>query len=102
MLFRPFYETIGNWLGLIGGLIQPILLFELFWQVFLRQILKVLIGEGVEFVFEAACEHPFDFLLPRFFLEPGVGEEFFGVGYRFRSPDIPSIRLDHAPDCSAT
>src|SRR5438034_7923392 len=38
------------------ALIQPILLFELARQVFLGEVLEVLVGEGVQFVFEPARE----------------------------------------------
>src|SRR5262245_6757118 len=51
-------------------LIQPILLFELFGKVALGQILKILVGEGIELKLESRGEHPFDFILPFFFLKP--------------------------------
>src|SRR5207249_9067880 len=47
-----------------GLLIQPVLLFEFSGQVLLGQVLEILVGEGVQFVFEPAREHPLDFLLP--------------------------------------
>src|SRR5215831_6717029 len=56
-------------------LIQPILLFELFGKVALGQILKIFVGEGIEFELEPGGEHPFDFILPFFFLKPFILHE---------------------------
>jgi len=69
-------------------LFQPILLFELLGEVLLGQVLEVLAGEGVQFVFEPAREHPLDLLLPGFLLEPLIVEELAGAG------DVLVVELD--------
>src|SRR2546425_2059258 len=69
-------------------LFQPILLFELFGEVLLGQVLEVLAGEGVQFVFEPAREHPLDLLLPGLLLEPLIVEELAGAG------DVLVVELD--------
>src|SRR5215471_3186429 len=56
-------------------LIQPILLFELFGKVALGQILKIFVREGIELELESGGEHPFDFILPFFFLKPLILHE---------------------------
>src|SRR5256712_7344193 len=70
------------------ALVQPILLFELARQVFLGEVLEVLVGEGVQFVFESAREHPLDLLLPALLLEPRIAEELAGAG------DVFVVQLD--------
>ena len=40
--------------------------------------MKVFVGEGVELELEAAREHPFDFVLPLFFLKPFILHQLFG------------------------
>ncbi len=54
-------------------------LFELSGEVLLGQVLEVLVGECVQFVFEPAGEHPLNFLLPALFLEPRLVEELAGA-----------------------
>jgi len=52
------------------------------------EVLEVLVGEGVQLVFEAAREHPFDLFLPTLLLEPRVAEELLGAG------DVLVVELD--------
>lgn len=69
-------------------LIQPVSLFQLFRKVLLGEILKVLVGQRVELVLEAAREHPLDLFLPALFLKPGISEKLFRPG------DVFFIQLD--------
>src|SRR5215831_17834143 len=69
-------------------LIQPILLSELFGKVALGQILKILVGEGIELKLESRGEHPFDFILPLFFLKPLI------LHYLYCPIDVFVVELD--------
>src|SRR2546430_6141144 len=69
-------------------LVQPVLLFELARKVLLGEVLEVLVGEGVQLVFEPAREHPLDLLLPALLLEPRVAEQLAGAG------DVLVVELD--------
>src|SRR3989449_10856970 len=69
-------------------LVQPVLLFELARKVLLGEVLEVLVGEGVQLVFEPAREHPLDLLLPALLLEPRISQELAGAG------DVLVVELD--------
>src|SRR5213079_1074806 len=69
-------------------LVQPILLLEFAGKILLGEVLEVLVGEGVQLVFEPAREHPLDLLLPALLLEPRVAQELAGAG------DVLVVQLD--------
>src|SRR2546425_1370680 len=69
-------------------LVQPVSLLELARKVLLGEVLEILVGEGVQLVFEAAREHPLDLFLPALLLEPRVAEELSRAG------DVLVVELD--------
>jgi len=65
-------ETALHGVGVNCGrrLVQPVFFLELPRQILLRQVLKVFIGQRIQFVLQTAGQHALNFSLPCRFLEP--------------------------------